>query len=78
MTASEGDKSKGNVREQKRKRWSVCVFPRGETDSKQEGVCVFVCEGLERWRWCWWLGGGGISWELGLSFYDMIGCVRKR
>lgn len=57
-------RNKENVREHKR----VCNFKpdeRVDLDRKQEGRCVCVREGR------------GVSAGFGLSFYDMIGCVRK-
>lgn len=44
----------------------VCVCEREKTQRKREG---WVCEGEGR--------GGGVSAGFGLSFYNMIGCVRE-
>lgn len=50
-----------------KKRGSMCVISREAMD--KDGVSLCVCEKET---------GGGVSAGIGLSFYDMIGCVRKR
>lgn len=50
----------------------MCVISREETDREQEGVCLCAREKKRKRQ------GGGVSAGFGLSFYDMIGCVRER